>query len=114
MILAYLPVRVGSGGVEIAQRHPPQLVRALKMRQRALDSKLRLSVTVDGMLRMRFGDWRLLRLAVSCARRRQNEIPHRFGRHRLEDIERADHVVALVARRLVHRLADIEKGGEMH
>ena len=39
---------------------------------------------------------------------------HRLGRHRLEHAQRADDVVAVVADRIAHRLADVEKRGEVH
>ena len=84
------------------------------MRQRPLDRQLRLAVAVDRMLRMRFGDRRLDRLAVGRAGRREHEVLHRLGGHRFEHAQRADDVVAVVLRRLADRLADVEERGEVH
>ncbi len=74
VILADLAVGIGAGRVEVAQRDRMDAVRALEVRQRALDGELRLAVAVDRLLRMRFRDRRLDRLAVGRARRREHEV----------------------------------------
>ena len=66
------------------------------------------------MLRVRFGNRRLDRFSVGGARGREDEQLHRLGRHRFEHAQRADDVVPVVLRRIAHRLADVEKGGEVH
>ena len=114
MIFADFTIRIGAGGVEIAQRHEADAVGALVMRQRALDRELGLAVAVDRLLRVGFGNRCLDRLAVGRTGRREDEVFHRFGRHRLEYAQRSDDVVAVVARRLAYRFADVEQGREMH
>ena len=47
MILAELAVRIGAGRVEVPQRDRADAVRALEVRQRALDRELGLAVRVD-------------------------------------------------------------------
>ncbi len=114
VILPELTVRVGARGVEVPQRDPAHTMGALEVRERTLDRELRLAVAVDRLLRMRFCDRRLDRLAVGRAGRRKDEEGDRFGGHGLEDAEGAADVVAVVARRFADRFAHIEKGREMH
>ena len=59
VVLAERAVRIGAGGVEIAQPDRADAVGPLEMRQRPLDRQLGLAVGVDRPLRMRFVDRRL-------------------------------------------------------
>src|SRR5437763_16699173 len=54
VILPDLAVRIRAGRIEVAERRPAHLVRALEMRKRALDGQFALAVTVDRALWMRF------------------------------------------------------------
>ena len=114
MILADLTLGVGAGRVEIPQRDVADVVRAAEMRQRVFDRQLRLAVAVDRLLRMRLDNRRLDRLAVCRARRRKDKVLDRLLRHRLQHAQRAEDVIAVILRRQPHRLADVEKGGEVH
>ena len=84
------------------------------MHQRPLDHELGLPIGVDRLLRVRFRDRHLDRLAVGRASRREDEVAPLLRRHRLEHAERADDIVAVIARRIAHRFANVEKRGEVH
>ena len=114
MILPDLPVRIGPGGVEISKRRPSNPGRLLEVRQGTLDGQLGLAVTVDRPLRMRFCDGGLHRLTVGRAGGREHEGGHLLGRHGFEHAERPDDIVAVVLRRLAHRLAHVQKCRKVH
>jgi hypothetical protein len=84
------------------------------MRQRALYGQLRLTVAVDGILRVLLVDWRLDGLAVGGAGGGEHEMLDAFGGHGLEHAQRPADIVPVVLRRLADRLADVEECGEMH
>ena len=63
VVLANQTVGVGAGRVEIPQGRPLEAIRALEVRQRALNGQLGFAVRVDGLLRVRFVDLRPHRLA---------------------------------------------------
>src|SRR6476660_5887643 len=89
-------------------------VRALEVRQSALDRQLRFAVAVDRVLGMCFENRRFDRLAVRRARRREHEWMYAGSGHRLEYRERADNVVPVILRGFAHRLAYVQKRRKVH
>src|SRR4029453_6373336 len=73
VVFANLSARVGTRGVEVAQRDPLQSERALEMWQRPLDREFRFTVRVGGMLLERLDDWHRRRLTVNRAGRGEHE-----------------------------------------
>src|SRR5207237_4607707 len=94
MILAELAIRIGAGGIEVAEPDRADAVRPLEMRQRVFYGELRLATGVDRRRRMRLTNRRLYGLAVDGARRREAELPALLRRHRLERRQRTADVVA--------------------
>ena len=105
---------IGAGRVEVAQRNRADAVSALVMRQRAFDGELGLAIGVDRPRRMILGDRRLLGIPEHRCRRREDEMAHAGGDHRIEHRQRTADVVAVVARGSAYRLGHREPGREMH
>ena len=92
VIFADEPIGIGAGGIEVAQRDRSQAVRALEVRQGALDRQLGFAVGVDRPLRMvssigvadaaRRTSRRSTRRRSASRRRR----PSRRARHRAADV----------------------------
>ena len=56
MVLADLAALVGPGSVEVTQADVPDSERDLEIHERPLESELRPSIGIDGVLRMVFRD----------------------------------------------------------
>ncbi len=114
VLLADLALGIGAGGVEIAQRRVAQAPRGPEPVQHALDHQLRFAIGVDRALRRVLGDRHLVRQAIGRAGRGKDDMPHARLAHRLEQRQAVGDVVAEIKRGLLHRLADIGEGREMH
>ncbi len=63
VVFAKLAIRVGAGGVEVAQTDRAQSVGAIAVGQHLLDHAFAVTIGVDRLLRMRFVDRDVQRLA---------------------------------------------------
>ena len=102
MTLAQFAFRVGAGGVEITQADRFQTVGRVVVSQHLLDHQFGAAVRVNRLLRMALVDRCVLRVAESCRRRREDELPHAMRAHSIEQIERIGEVVLVVLGRLLH------------
>jgi len=104
VILADLTVRIGAGGVEIAQCGPLQPVSFLVPAQHPLHEELRFAIRIDGRLRMILGDGDTHRLAVSGAGGRKNDPRNPLVQHGAQQVQRVRDVVLKVLARGPHGL----------
>ena len=114
VILAELPFRVGARGVEVPERDRAKAVRALVVWQRVLDGELGLAIGVDRALGQVLVDGRRFRKAENRAGRGKDEVTNAGGHNGIEHRQRPDDVVAVVARRVLHRIAHRKPGREVH
>ena len=63
---------------------------------------------------MDLGQWQRLRLAIHRGRRTEHQRMHLGAPHGFEQPQRADHVVVVVAQRLLHRLAHRLQASKVH
>ena len=113
VVLADLAVRIGAGGVEVAQRHGAQAVGGGVVAQDLLDHPLRAAVGIDRRLWPVLGDRLAGARAVGGAGAGEDDPADAVRAHRIQQAKRADDVVAVVEPRIEHRLADIGEGGEV-
>ena len=111
---ADLAVRVRARGVEVAQGDGLQPMRPVEVGEDALDHQLARAVGIDRRLRMVFVDRHPVRDAVRRAGAREHEPADPCVAQRLEQRERAEHVVVVVATGLGDRFADVGIRGEVH
>jgi hypothetical protein len=103
----------GSGDVEVPQAHRPEPVGEAEVADHPVDGELGGAVGVRRARRGVLADRDLVGLPVDRARRGEHE-PCDAGRvHRLEQVERAGHVRAVVALGVAHRLRDERERREM-
>ncbi len=108
-----LALRVGAGGVEVAQVHVPQAVGPAEVRQDLLDHPLAAAVGVDRRLGVFLPDRGLAGFPVRGATRREDQVLALHLDHGLEERQGAGHVVAVVRGGLPHRLAHVGVRGEV-
>ena len=114
-VLTDAPGPVGAHGVEVAQEADrPAVVGGGDVGEHLLDHQLRAAVRVG-----RLSGRRVLAhrdgggIAVDRGRRREHDGPAADRVHRPDEVQRAAHVVAVVADRLGHRLTDRLEPGEV-
>ena len=114
VILADQPAGIRTRRVEISQGDRPQPECPIDVPERAFDGELRLAIWVYRFLWMRFVDRNSLGLPERRRRRRKHERPDAGAGQCFEQCERADHIGAVIAERIAHRLADAEPRGKVH
>lgn len=111
--LTRLAFGIGAAGIDIAQCCPAQAIRRAQVRQRLLDHQLGGAIRVDRLLRRAFRD----RVSIGHAiDRRAAGIDHRAcGKypHRIDQGQGVAPLVAIIERRIAHRLAQIDNAREM-
>lgn len=112
--LAELPFGISPGGVEVAQADRLETIGAVKIGQHLFNHQLAVPVGVYWPLGMSLIDRGVFRLAEGGRGRRENKALDTKGAHCLEQVERIDDVVAVVAGRLLHQLANLDEGGKVH
>src|SRR5262245_24232825 len=106
VILPDFALGIRAGGVEVAQRHPPQAVALAIPAQDLFDHQFRFAVGIHRRLWVRLVDRDANRIAIRGTRGREDNPPDSRLAHRVEQVQRADGVGAKVLRRVAHRLAD--------
>ena len=113
VILADACLRVGTSGVEVAQRHIADVVGAVAPLQHIFNGQFRRAVGIGGFRAVPFLNGLLLRLAVGRRRRRKHDLVHAVSLHGRQQGHRALHVVAVVLQRVGHALAHQRKCREV-
>ncbi len=106
-VLADQAALVRADRVEVTQqRDAPGRVRGRDVGQHALDHGLRRAVRIGGADRKVLADRQRVRIAVDGGRRTEHQPLDVGPRHRVDQRQRAGHVVVVVHQRLCDRLAD--------
>ena len=104
---------VGAGDVEIAQYHEAQPIGLAGVVQHDLRHQLRRAVRRDWRGCGIFAYWDMLWIAIDGGGGRKYELLHtRFGRD-LEQGAGIHRIVAIIAKRIAHRIRHNDRGGEM-
>ena len=109
-----LSVGVCAGRVKIAQGHPAQSVGRPVPVEEPFHHALRLSVRVDGVLEVVFGDGHLPRNPISRAGRGENGVAYSHVDQALEQVQRVRHVIAEILPRAFHGLSHVGAGGKVN
>ena len=112
--LADLGFGIGTGHVEIAEDDRAQAMGGPEIGQHALDGALAGAIGVQRLLRRVLVQQDAIMIAIGGAGRGKHHIAAAPRHRRLKEVERAADIDPPIPPRLLHRLAHLAEGGEMH
>src|SRR6056297_2894599 len=104
----------GPGGVEVTQAHRRKIGSRARISQDLLDHQLAPAIRVHRNPRMRFLNEFRHGFAEDRRGRREHQLLDAVALHRLQQRDRAGHVIVVILQRLHDRFANQRLGAEMH